>query len=141
MANILFIDDSPERYNVAFSILQATNDNMNIYLASNVKSSIRLLCDIEFDLVIMDIFMPLGEDAEEVIGRRADIYVEDLQHMGSLELLDFLRRMETKPTILMHTACFDHNVISVFNEIIDDRLPKPAPVEVFIKSITEALNL
>ena len=141
MANILFIDDSPERYNVAFSILQATNDNMNIYLASNVKSSIRLLCDVEFDLVIMDIFMPLGEDAEEVIGRRADIYVENLQHMGSLELLDFLRRMDTKPIILMHTACFDHDVISVFNEIIDDRIPKPAPVEVFIKSITEALNL
>lgn len=141
MANILFIDDSPERYNVAFSILQATNDNMNIYLASNVKSSIRLLCDVEFDLVIMDIFMPLGEDADELIGRRADIYVENLQHMGSLELLDFLRRMEIKPIILMHTACFDHDVISVFNEIIDDRLPKPAPVEVFIKSITEALNL
>ena len=114
---------------------------MNIYLASNVKSSIRLMCDVEFDLVIMDIFMPLGEDAEEVIGRRADIYVENLQHMGSLELLDFLRRMDTKPIILMHTACFDHDVISVFNEIIDDRIPKPAPVEVFIKSITEALNL
>ena len=118
MANILFIDDSPERYNVAFSILQATNDNINIYLASNVKSSIRLLCDTEFDLVIMDVFMPLGEGADEVIGNRADIYVENLQHMGSLELLDFLRRMDERPIILM-----------------------PAPIEVFIKSITEALNL
>jgi CheY-like chemotaxis protein len=141
MANILFIDDSPERYNVAFSILQATNDNLNIYLASNVKSSIRLLCDTDFDLVIMDVFMPLGDGADEVIGKRADMYVENLQHMGSLELLDFLRRMDERPIILMHTACFDHNVISVFNEIIDDRIPKPAPVEVFIKSITEALNL
>ena len=141
MANILFIDDSPERYNVAFSILQATNDNMNIYLASNVKSSIRLLCDIDFDLIIMDIFMPLGDNAEDVLGKRADIYIEDLRHMGSLELLDFLRKMRKRPTVLMHTACFDHDVISVFSEIIDDRLPKPAPVEVFIKYITEALNL
>ena len=141
MANILFIDDSPERYNVAFSILQATNDNLNIYLASNVKTSIRLLCDVKYDLVILDIFIPLGEGAEEVIGKRADVYTGELQQMGSLELLDFLRRMDERPTIYMHTACFDHNVISVFNEIIDDRLPKPAPIEVFIKSITEALNL
>ena len=141
MANILFIDDSPERYNVAFSILQATNDNMNIYLSSNVRSAIRLLCDVHFDLVILDVFIPIGDGAEDTIGSRAKMYEGEHQHLGGLELVDFLSKMENKPQVLMHTACFDYNIISLFSEIVDDRIPKPAPIDVFIKSITEALNL
>ena len=141
MANILFIDDSPERYNVAFSILQATNNNMNIYLSSNVRSTIRLLCDVHFDLVILDVFIPIGNGAEDTIGSRAKMYEGEHQHLGGLELVDFLSKMENKPQVLMHTACFDYNIISLFSEIVDDRIPKPAPIDVFIKSITEALNL
>lgn len=91
MANILFIDDSPEIYNVAFSVLQSTHDNLNIYLSSNVRSTIRLLCDIEFDLVIMDVFIPIGENAEDTLGTRAKMYEGEYQHLGGLELLDFFQ--------------------------------------------------
>ena len=141
MPNILFIDDSPEKYNVAFSILQATTSGMNIYLSSNVRSTIRLLCDVKFDLVILDVFIPIGEGAEDTIGSRAKMYQGEHQHLGGLELVDFLNKMENKPQVLMHTACFDYDIISLFSEVVDDRVPKPAPIDVFIKSIMEALNL
>ena len=141
MPNILFIDDSPEKYNVAFSILQATTSGMNIYLSSNVRSTIRLLCDVKFDLVILDVFIPIGEGAEDTIGSRAKMYQGEHQHLGGLELVDFLNKMENKPQVLMHTACFDYDIISLFSEVVDDRVPKPAPIDVFIKSIIEALNL
>ncbi len=141
MANILFIDDSPERYNVAFSILQATQDNMNIYLSSNVRSTIRLMCDVEFDLVVLDVFIPIGEGAEDTLGNRAKMYEGEYQHLGGLELIDFLNKMEDKPKVLMHTACFDYDIISMFSEVVDDRIPKPASIDVFIKAVIGALNL
>ena len=141
MPNILFIDDSPEKYNVAFSILQATNSNVNIYLSSNVRSTVRLMCDVEFDLVVLDVFIPIGEGAEDTLGNRAKMYRGEYQHLGGLELIDFLNKMENKPQVLMHTACFDYDIISLFSEIVDDRIPKPASIDVLIKAITGALNL
>ncbi len=141
MPNILLIDDTPEKYNTAFGILQATQDNINIYLSSNVRSTIRLMCDVDFDLVILDVFIPIGEGAEDTLGARAKMYEGEYQHLGGLELIDFLNKLEDKPTVLMHTACFDFNIVSMFSEVVDDRLPKPAPVDVFINTIVRALNL
>ena len=141
MPNILFIDDSPEKYNVAFSILQATQDNINIYLSSNVRSTIRLMCDVEFDLVILDVFIPIGQGAEDTLGTRAKMYEGEYQHLGGLELIDFFNKMEDKPNVLMHTACFDYDIISMFSEIVSDRIPKPASIDVFIKAVVSALNL
>lgn len=141
MPNILFIDDSPEIYNVAFSILQATQNDMNVYLSSNVRSAIRLLCDVKFDLIILDVYIPIGEGAEDTLGSRAKMYEGEFQHLGGLELIDFLNKMENRPKVLMHTACFDYDIISMFNPIVDDRIPKPASIDVFIKAVIEALNL
>ncbi len=100
-----------------------------------------MLCDIEFDLVIMDVFIPIGENAEDTLGTRAKMYEGEYQHLGGLELLDFFSRMDNKPKILLHTACFDYNVISLFTEFVDDRLRKPASIDVFIDSVKEALNI
>ena len=141
MPNILFIDDSPEIYNVAFSILQATQNDMNVYLSSNVRSTIRLLCDVKFDLIILDVYIPIGEGAEDTLGGRAKMYEGEFQHLGGLELIDFLDKMENRPKVLMHTACFDYDIISMFNPIVDDRIPKPASIDVFINTIVRALNL
>jgi len=141
MPNILLIDDAPEKYNTAFGILQATQDNMNIYLSSNVRSTIRLMCDVKFDLVILDVFIPVGQGAEDTLGSRAKMYEGEYQHLGGLELIDFLNKMEDKPKVLMHTECFDYDIISMFSEVVDDRIPKPASVDVFIKEILRALNL
>ena len=141
MPNILLIDDSPEKYTLAFSILQATQNNMNIYLSSTVRSSIRLLCDVEFDLIILDAFIPIGEGAEDTLGNRAKMYEGEYQHLGGLELIDFFDKMREKPKVLLHTACFDYNIISMFSEVVDDRIPKPASVDLFIKSILGALNI
>ena len=140
MANILFIDDSPEQYNIAFSILQATNDNLNIYLSSNVRSSIRLLCDVKFDLIILDVFIPIGEGAQDTLGNRAKMYEGEYRHLGGLELVDFLAKMDKKPQVLMHTACFDYDIISMFADIVDDRIPKPAPIDVFLRAVEAALK-
>ena len=81
MPNILFIDDSPEIYNVAFSILQATQNDMNVYLSSNVRSTIRLLCDVKFDLIILDVYIPIGEGAEDTLGSRAKMYEGEFQQV------------------------------------------------------------
>ena len=141
MPNILFIDDTPEKYNTSFGILQATQDNINIYLSSNVRSTIRLMCDVKFDLIIMDVFIPIGEGAEDTLGNRARIYEGEYQHLGALELIDFLNKMENKPTVLLHTACFDYDIVSMFSEVVDDRIPKPASADVLIKAVIKALNL
>ena len=141
MANILFIDDSPEMYNIAFSVLQSTFGNINIYLSSSVRSTVRLLCDIEFDIVIMDVFIPIGDGAEDTLGSRAKIYEGEYQHLGGLELVDFLQKMKKKPTVLLHTACYDYNIVSLFSEVVDDRIRKPAPLEVFIDAVMGALNI
>jgi response regulator of citrate/malate metabolism len=99
------------------------------------------MCDVKFDLVILDVFIPVGQGAEDTLGSRAKMYEGEYQHLGGLELIDFFNKMESKPKVLMHTACFDYNIISMFSEIVDDRIPKPASVDVFIKEILGALNL
>ena len=99
------------------------------------------MCDVKFDLVILDVFIPIGEGAEDTLGNRAKMYEGEYQHLGGLELIDFLNKMEDKPKVLMHTACFDYDIISMFSEVVDDRVPKPASADVFIKAVIEALNL
>ena len=69
---------------------------------------------------------------QKVLGSRAKM-CRKVQHLGGLELIDFLNKMEDKPKVLMHTACFDYDIISMFNQIVDDRIPKPASIDVFIK--------
>ena len=112
-----------------------------VYLSSNVRSTIRLLCDVKFDLIILDVYIPIGEGAEDTLGGRAKMYEGEFQHLGGLELIDFLDKMENRPKVLMHTACFDYDIISMFNPIVDDRIPKPASIDVFINTIVRALNL
>tara|TARA_B100001094_G_scaffold72614_1_gene68894 strand:+ start:9299 stop:9598 length:300 start_codon:yes stop_codon:yes gene_type:complete len=99
------------------------------------------MCDVEFDLVVLDVFIPIGEGAEDTLGNRAKMYEGEYQHLGGLELIDFLNKMEDKPKVLMHTACFDYDIISMFSEVVDDRIPKPASIDVFIKAVIGALNL
>ena len=63
-----------------------------------------------------------------------------MRHLGGLAILDFVERMPVKPRILAHTACTDYALIEVLGDVVHDRIPKPAPVDILLKEIQRALD-
>jgi hypothetical protein len=56
-------------------------------------------------------------------------------------LLDELDRVNPAPKILAHTACTDFALLEVLGERVTARVPKPAPVDVLLRAVLEALDL
>ena len=77
----------------------------------------------------------------EVLGPRARRYEQDLEHLGGLVLLDELQRLTPCPTVLAHTACVDFELLELMKEVVSQRVPKPAPVDVLLRAVLEALKL
>lgn len=131
---LLFIDDEPHNVSLVMEILQETFPQAQLQLAENAQDSIDLLSAQPWDLVIMDIFLPLGK-LEHTLGRRAEQYHDNLRHLGGLAILDFVEKMPQKPKIIAHTACTDYALIEVLGSVVDDRIPKPAPLDMLLQSI------
>jgi CheY-like chemotaxis protein len=139
MRKILFIDDDPEQFQPILSTLEFIIEDLKIDLCSDVSSAIDKLCDNEYKIVIMDIFVPLGTK-RQIVGPKTRLY-NDLEaaHLGGLEILSFIERMNKPPTLLMHSACLDSALMGVFNQTASGRIPKPCPPELFISKISQAL--
>ena len=101
--------------------------------------SIQWLSEHTPDLVIMDIFLPLGQNIQETLGPRAKEYAEHLRHLGGIAILDFLEKHPTPPKVLTHTACTDFALLEILGDIVHDRIPKPASVEVLLEAIQKEL--
>ncbi|MBO85459.1 MAG: hypothetical protein CL927_08880, partial [Deltaproteobacteria bacterium] len=93
------------------------------------------------DLVVTDIFIPLGATPGGPLGPRARKYKETVRHLGGLVLLDELERVKNPPIVLAHTACTDFELIEVLGDRVEARIPKPAPPDVMLGAILEALGL
>ncbi len=138
---ILLVDDDPQHVTALASLLRAALD-AEVVLVDSVEDAVRVLHGGEpVDIVVTDIFIPLGQRPRDVLGPRARRYAEDLRHLGGLVLLDELDRVEPSPRVLAHTACTDFELIEALGDRIHARVPKPAGPEVLLRAVTEALGL
>jgi len=137
---ILFIDDEPEHVSLIAEIIHDAL-GADVVVAGSVQDAVSALHEKEFSLVVTDIFIPLGDNPREALGPRARRYQENLQHLGGLVLLDELDRVEPAPKILAHTACTDFELLEILGERVHARVPKPAPVDVLLRAVIEALDL
>ena len=140
MAHLLFVDDEISNIEMAVNILQMSLPEITIHIAETVEESIEYLSNQHYDLMIMDIFIPIGKDSVQTLGPRSRKYKESMRHLGGLVILDYVEHMQVKPRILAHTACTDYALIEVLGEVVYDRIPKPAAVEVLLNEIRKALD-
>ena len=137
---ILFVDDEIEHVATVAGVVEEALD-ADVVVARTVKGAVAALHDAACDLVVMDIFIPMGQGAVEVLGPRARRYERDLEHLGGLVLLDELQRLSRSPVVLAHTACVDFELLDLMKEVVTQRVPKPAPVDVLLRAVLEALEL
>jgi CheY-like chemotaxis protein len=140
MPKLLFVDDEPDNLEWAISILKSSLPDVTIDFSETVEDAIQLLSDNQYDLMVMDIFIPMGKTASQTLGPRARKYQENMRHLGGLAILDFVERMPTKPRILSHSACTDFALIEVLGDIVYDRIPKPTAIDIFLSQIQKALQ-
>ena len=139
MTSLLFVDDEPHNIEAVIKILNESID-VDIHLVMSVEDAIQKLNDHEFDVVITDIFIPLGKNARNNIGPRARQYEENLRHLGGLALLDAIDSLSSPPKVLAHTACTDFALLEVLGEHVVDRIPKPAAIDIVLKAILDCLD-
>jgi CheY-like chemotaxis protein len=137
---ILFVDDEPENVEFVCNTLREALE-VHIVLATTVAEATNALSMETFDVVVADLFLPMGARPRGPLGPRALQYEEHLEHLGGAVLLDELARLEPKPRILIHTACVDPEIIDLVDEQVYARVPKPAPVDALLRHIIEALDL
>ncbi len=137
---ILFVDDEPTHVDVVRRTLEDALD-ADVVVADSVEAAVRLLHQSTFDLVVTDIFIPMGSRPREAIGPRSRRYEETVQHLGGLVLLDELDRVLPRPKVLAHTACTDLALIQILGDCVTERVPKPAPVDVLLRTVLSALDL
>lgn len=136
---LLIVDDEPHHLAPACRVLRESLD-FDITIATTVSQAIATLLEVEYDLIITDIFLPMGADFKKFVGPRARKYEDDMQHLGGLALLDSIEKMTNPPKILAHTACTDFALVQVLGEIVIGRIPKPAPIDVLLKEVRNALH-
>jgi CheY-like chemotaxis protein len=137
---VLFVDDDPEHVGAVAAIL-ADALGADVAVAVSVEEAVTALHAAPVDLVVTDIFIPLGRQPRAALGPRARRYAETVQHLGGLVLLDEIDRLPRPPKVLAHTACTDFALIEVLGERVAARVPKPAPVDVLLRAALEALDL
>ncbi|WP_462281423.1 two-component regulator propeller domain-containing protein [Salinivirga cyanobacteriivorans] len=81
--SILIVDDNEINLSLAIETLQKFNSSLNIEVAYNGKEAIEILSKKDFDLVIMDIQMPVmdGYEATKLIRNRED-HKRDIPILG-----------------------------------------------------------
>ena len=140
MPNLLFIDDEPYNLELAIDILSEAIDDCSIVVKETAHDSIQWLSEHTPDLVIMDIFLPLGQNIQETLGPRAKEYSDSLRHLGGIAILDYLEKHPHPPKVLTHTACTDFALLEILGDIVHDRIPKPASVEVLLEAVQRELT-
>ncbi|MDP2315441.1 MAG: hypothetical protein Q8P41_21265 [Pseudomonadota bacterium] len=141
---LLFVDDDPENVEIVARILRDALGAV-VEVVTTVEEAVAALHDATpgaapIDLVVTDLFIPLGHEHGGALGPRARRYAEQLEHLGGLVLLDELDRVDPVPLLLAHTACSDPILIKLLGERVVARVPKPAPTEVLLDAVLRALR-
>lgn len=136
---ILLVDDDHHHVEGYARVLREAL-GAEVVLATNVEEAVAALYRAPVDLVVVDVFLPLGGTPRGSLGPRARRYVEHLDHLGGLVLLDELDRVDPAPRLLAHTACNDPVLLQLLGERVTARVRKPAPFEVLLRAILDALR-
>ena len=136
---ILFVDDEPDNVDAIVGILKASLP-VEIVSVSSVEKAVALLHERPWKVVVMDLFVPLGDHPRRVLGPRARRYQEHVDHLGGLVLLEEIDRLPQRPVVVSHTACTDHVLHEVFGDRVARQVPKPAPVEALLSVLMDVLR-
>ena len=137
---LLFVDDEPERIEILRPTLEDVLD-AEVIVATSVADGVSALNAKVPDLVVFDVFMPLGEGPRDVLGPRARRYADRIDHLGGLVFLSEFQRLSKPPKALLYTACTDFALLELMDESVTARVPKPAPADVLLRFVLEALGL
>jgi CheY-like chemotaxis protein len=137
---ILFVDDEPENVATAVMILQSAL-GVPVAMVETVEAAVARLVSEPWAVVVMDLFIPLGDHPQRVLGARASRYQEHVQHLGGLVLLEEIDRLpgNRRPLVVSHTACTDHVLLELFGDQVARRIPKPAPIDTLLHNLAEVL--
>lgn len=137
---ILFVDDEPENVRLAAEILGEALSRP-VEVAASVEEAVEMLHDRPWACVVMDLFIPLGDHPDRVLGPRAKRYQEQVEHLGGLVLLEEIDRLRgDRPIVVSHTACTDHVLLELFGDRVERRIPKPAPLDTLLQNLFEVLG-
>ena len=137
---ILFVDDDPEHVGLVSRLL-AEVLGASVDVVDSVEAAVALLQEHAYDLVVTDIFIPLGAAASAGLGPRGRRYADNVAHLGGLVLLDEIERVVPRPPVLAHTACTDFALIEVLGTAVAAKVPKPASPDVLLRAVLEILDL
>lgn len=139
MSGVLFVDDDTENVELVAEIVRdATGRHVDV--VTSVERAVELLHERPWALVVMDLFIPLGDHPDRVLGPRARRYQEHVQHLGGLVLLEEIERLAVRPDVVSHTACTDHVLLELFGSTVKRRIPKPAPLDTVLQNLLEVLE-
>lgn len=136
---ILFVDDDRENVAVCAEILAETSGRP-VAVVETVEDAVERLHHGTWSLVVMDLFIPLGEHPHRMLGRAARRFQEHVDHLGGLVLLEEIDKLPRRPVVLSHTACTDHVLLALFGDRVAGRIPKPAPLDTVLHDVLEAVR-
>jgi CheY-like chemotaxis protein len=137
---ILFVDDEPAHAQIVLGLLRTVLD-ARTEVVSTVGEAVEALKRERFDLLITDLFLPMGPAPANSLGPRARRFGEQHQHLGGLVLLDELDRLGPGTPVLIHTASTDRAVLDACGPLVRGRIFKPAGAEDLLRASMEALDL
>lgn len=140
VAGILFVDDEPEGVAIGAEILAETSGRP-VVVADSVEDAVDKLHHARWALVVMDLFVPLGDHPHRMLGRAARRFQEHVDHLGGLVLLEEIDRLRERPLVVSYTACTDKVLLDLFGDRVARRIPKPSPLDTLLHGVTEALAL
>ncbi len=139
MDGILFVDDDPENVEAVAAILKSALD-IPVLVVDSVEAAVEALHTARWRIVVMDLFVPLGDHPHRVLGPRATRYQDQVEHLGGLVLLEEIERLRQPPKVIAHTACTDHVLLDLFKDRVVLRIPKPAPVDTVLSQVVEIVR-
>ena len=139
MAGVLFVDDDVENVELVAEIVRDATGRP-VEVVTSVERAVELLHQQPWDLVVMDLFIPLGAHPDRVLGPRARRYQEHVEHLGGLVLIEEIERLAARPAVVSHTACTDHVLLELFGGTVQRRIPKPAPLDTVLHNLLEVLG-
>jgi len=139
MSGILFVDDELDNVELIAEILGEALE-MPVLIEQTVEGAVERLHEMDLTAVVMDLFIPLGDHPQRVLGPRAKRYQAQVEHLGGLVLLEEIDRLEKRPIVMSHTACTDHVLLELFGDRVARRIPKPAPLDTLLRNVIEVLR-
>lgn len=136
---VLFVDDELENVSLVAEILGESLE-LPVEVVDSVERAVELLHQRPFRAIVMDLFIPLGDHPDRILGPRAQRYQENVEHLGGLVLLEEIDRLGHAPMVISHTACTDHVLLELFGDRVSQMIPKPAPMETLLTVLREVLT-